>query len=264
MTSDSTQQFKRFTVKANAGYQLEFVSKIDIALEERQRIGLEISEMDQRAISSKSERNVLGGRGQILFLDVQGWGAVAIKGYYRGGILGRFNRRWHFRDGKMTRAEHEFAMLELVRSWGVSAPQPLAHIRSGNFFYRAWLVTAQIAATKRLTEIEGPNRSEQISNAIEQLVAQVNILIAHNILHIDLHPGNVLVGDDGAVTLLDFDKAKQFAGSPRDLRDSYLHRWRRAVIKHRLPELYAEHFALCVLRRPCVQQKPNAVTQHHG
>jgi 3-deoxy-D-manno-octulosonic acid kinase len=83
---------------------------------------------------------------------------------------------------------------------------------------------------------------------VEQAANQVVLLINQQILHVDLHPGNVLVDADGKVFLLDFDKAQKVAGKRNKLRDYYLCRWRRAVIKYNLPEVLSEMFALTLLR----------------
>jgi len=64
--------------------------------------------------------------------------------------------------------------------------------------------------------------------------SQVRTLINHGILHVDLHPGNILVNPEGRVFLIDFDKARWYKNS-RGLKEKYLCRWRRAVDKHGLP-----------------------------
>lgn len=53
--------------------------------------------------------------------------------------------------------------------------------------------------------------------------------------------GNVLVYPEQSVYLIDFDKARHFKGSASDLRKAYICRWRRAVIKHGLPEVLSEY-----------------------
>ena len=50
----------------------------------------------------------------------------------------------------------------------------------------------------------------------------------------------MLVDHEDQVYLVDFDKAKRFSGPLNELRDHYLCRWRRAVIKHELPETLSE------------------------
>jgi predicted unusual protein kinase regulating ubiquinone biosynthesis (AarF/ABC1/UbiB family) len=79
--------------------------------------------------------------------------------------------------------------------------------------------------------------------ATKDLIDQVSTLIQNNIFHVDLHPGNVLVGRGGRVFLLDFDKARIARGNKNKLRDHYLSRWQRAVIKHGLPDMLSEMLA---------------------
>jgi 3-deoxy-D-manno-octulosonic acid kinase len=69
---------------------------------------------------------------------------------------------------------------------------------------------------------------------------QLYLLIEEGIYHVDLHPGNVLVDNNHNVYVIDFDKARCWTGPKNELRDLYLHRWRRAVIKHNLPETLSE------------------------
>ena len=65
-------------------------------------------------------------------------------------------------------------------------------------------------------------------------------LVQNKILHVDLHPGNVIVDPEGKVYLLDFDKGRIFRGSRQRLQERYFARWKRAVIKHGLPAMLIE------------------------
>ena len=69
------------------------------------------------------------------------------------------------------------------------------------------------------------------------VIEQISILIQNNILHTDLHPGNIVVDKKNKVFLVDFDRGHRFSGNTNKLRDRYLNRWQRAVIKHQLPSL---------------------------
>jgi predicted Ser/Thr protein kinase len=52
---------------------------------------------------------------------------------------------------------------------------------------------------------------------------------------VDLHPGNVLVTPENRLYLIDFDKARTTPVNRRRLREKYIRRWQRAVLKYRLP-----------------------------
>ena len=184
------------------------------------------------------ENEVLGGRGYITSTVIAGLGPVVIKHYRRGGILKLFTSNRYLHVGGL-RPRQEYEVLRWVRSAGVSAPEPLAFVVKGGFFYRGWLVTQEIMNQESLARISMRDE-ERACRLIKRLTDQISILIKHGIYHVDLHPGNVLVDDSGCVFLLDFDKACKWKGRRNRLRDLYICRWRRAVIKHGLPEGLSE------------------------
>ncbi len=190
----------------------------------------------------KRERMPLGGRGGVAIQKVDGLGSIAVKRYLRGGVMRFLNSRYYLRIGRV-RPQVEFELLEQVRCLGVEAPEPIAFATRGALCYEGWLLMREIAEHGRLAETSvlerfGPEK------LINDLARQVRILIENKVLHVDLHPGNVLVDQSGRVHVVDFDNAAAFDGSERDLRDQYLRRWRRAVIKHSLPETLSELMAM--------------------
>lgn len=186
--------------------------------------------------------NVLGGRGIVYGGGIEGLGDVVLKGYLRGGWLKLLVADRHLRIGA-GRSRHEFEILETVRTLGVNAPEPLVFIEKGGLLYNAWLVTREIAEAKSLIDIAKRDGARGL-RLLESLSHQMGTLIQNRIYHVDLHPGNAVVSKDDAVFIVDFDKAIQYIGSRNELRDRYLRRWRRAVIKHGLPELLSEGVCL--------------------
>ena len=179
------------------------------------------------------EPGVLTGRTGTHLIELQDMGQAVIKHYLRGGILCKLNRRTHLAI-KNSRAQLEFELLSHIQDIGVNAPQPIAFASRGRLFYQTWLITKSIPDVKNLSEII-PSESEKAEKAIVNLAAQVNILISHHILHVDLHPGNVLVDPEERVYIIDFDKAKTGHTKKHALAKYYLRRWERAVSKYRLP-----------------------------
>lgn len=182
--------------------------------------------------------SVLGGRSSVVTAELEGAGSVVIKYYTRGGLVRYFVKQKYLKWGK-PRCQVEYEMLCKVRSLGVGAPEPVACASTGGLFYKAWLVTREIKHQQSLAELSraDENRARIV---MKKLLDQVSILINSSILHVDLHPGNVLVNRDDRVFLVDFDKARVFRGNMNRLRDRYIKRWRRAVIKHHLPEILLE------------------------
>jgi 3-deoxy-D-manno-octulosonic acid kinase len=189
-----------------------------------------------------STRGALGGRSHALTLDLPPLGPVFVKRYSHGGLL-RALTGGRFLAVGQPRSLVEFEMLELVRSFGVNAPRPLAVIRRGAMVYGTWLVMEELLNTRSLVEIQRGDIDE-LHRAMEGLAEQMMLLVRNRVFHVDLHPGNVLVAPDGKVHVVDFDKARVYRGSASALRDLYLRRWRRAVIKHGLSPVLSELMSL--------------------
>jgi predicted unusual protein kinase regulating ubiquinone biosynthesis (AarF/ABC1/UbiB family) len=75
---------------------------------------------------------------------------------------------------------------------------------------------------------------------MEAVIEQVSLLVQNSILHVDLHPGNIVVDPTGKVYLLDFDRGGIYPAKRQKLRTHYLSRWQRAVNKHGLPKILTE------------------------
>jgi 3-deoxy-D-manno-octulosonic acid kinase len=198
-----------------------------------------IAQVIQLMLQDRPEKNlVLEGRRSAVFGQLPGVGPIVVKHYARGGVLGRFVNSLFLRLGPV-RAEVEFTTLMQVRSLGIRAPEPVLFAFRGKWLYQTWLVTRELEGHKNLMEL-ARNQADNLLPVLEQVVLVLQSLIRNRITHIDLHPGNILVDAQGQVAVIDFDKAYQWQGSLRQLRDVYLRRWRRAVIKHGLPDLLAE------------------------
>ena len=182
--------------------------------------------------------SALGGRTSIRVIRLQGIGSVVIKYYRRGGAIRRLIKKHYLRCGKR-RCQIEFELLQQVRSLGINAPEPVAFAYRGRLFYQCWLVTRKIQDHQTLVQISRSNE-EQARMAMKAVVKQVSMLIKNKILHVDLHPGNVIVDNQNQIYLLDFDKGGIFPGDEHVLRTRYLHRWNRAIQKHGLPEMLRE------------------------
>jgi 3-deoxy-D-manno-octulosonic acid kinase len=147
-------------------------------------------------------------------------------------------KRRYLKWGK-TRCQIEYELLHKVRNLGVSAPEPIVYAFRGGLFYKGWLVTREIKEKQTLAELSCADE-QRAHIVMKDVINQVFTLINNNIFHVDLHPGNVLVDSGGRVFLLDFDRARLSQWDKNKLRDHYLIRWRRAVMKHRLPKMLCE------------------------
>ena len=182
----------------------------------------------------QSTEAVLGGRSTVSVQTMEGIGSVVVKYYTRGGLIRYFVKRRYLRWGKI-RSLAEFELLQKVNRLGVNVPKPIAYAYKGAIAYRAWLVTEEIKQHQTLAQLSLSDPDTALS-LVSQVASQVGILIHNNIHHVDLHPGNVLVDADSNIHLIDFDKARVKQRDSQELQKKYLSRWKRAVIKHRLPE----------------------------
>ena len=182
--------------------------------------------------------SILGGRTSVTPAQLDGIGSVVIKHYRRGGLMRYFIKRRYLKFGK-TRAQREFELLDIVGTLGIKIPQPIAYAYRGRLLYRAWLVTREIHQSLSLARLSLQDE-KKTSTAMESVIEQISSLIQNNILHVDLHPGNVVVDAAGKVYLLDFDKGSVYHGNRQKLKNRYLTRWQRAVAKHRLPGMLTE------------------------
>lgn len=195
-----------------------------------------------RALAAEFEKppeppeNRLSGRIQTRGVHIDGIGRVVVKHYFRGGILRHVNRRTYLKSGK-TRCESEFDTLLQVRTIGVNAPEPVAfaYRTKTRIFYHAWLATREIPGAARLSDVAraAPSRAKAVLPVLEK---QINLLRWHGILHVDLHPGNVLVDTADRMYIIDFDRAKTGIQNRARLARHYMNRWQRAVAKHGLPD----------------------------
>jgi tRNA A-37 threonylcarbamoyl transferase component Bud32 len=191
-------------------------------------------------------RGVLSGRGGSGSVEIEGLGRVFVKRYAHGGLLRRLTAQRFLSLGP-ARSVREFQMLEFVRSLGVNAPLPVMYVTRGTVFYATWLVMEELQNTRTLVELSEDSSEEsarQLQVTMGALGEQLYTLIRNRVLHIDFHPGNVLVGTNGEVHIVDFDKARISNRSSYELRDVYLRRWRRAVIKHGLSPVLTELMSL--------------------
>jgi len=182
--------------------------------------------------------SLLGGRTSVTPAKLDGIGSVVIKHYRRGGLMRYFIKHRYLKFGK-TRAQREFELLVIVGSLGINVPQPIAYAHRSRLFYRAWLVTREIHQPLSLARLSLQDE-KKTRTTMQAVIEQISSLIQNDILHVDLHPGNVVVDAVGKVYLLDFDKGSVYHGNRQKLKNRYLTRWQRAVSKHGLPEILTE------------------------
>lgn len=189
----------------------------------------------------KSEKKIrksltpLGGRAEIVIKNLPEIGMTVFKNYFRGGILGLFNKRVYLNFKNNIRPLNEIMFLSEVKKLNIPVPEPIAAYYSGNFFYKGGIVTEYINSPYTLAQfcIENEKQGEKLY--FEKFIPVYEKMIEHKIYHRDLHPGNIVVSGNEDIYIIDFDKAVFFDGLPFYLRQKLESRWNRAVKKHNLP-----------------------------
>ncbi len=198
--------------------------------------------------ASPNEDHLLSGRGTIKFTELDGIGPVAIKKYLRGGLLGKIIKKYYVQGAGKLRPQIEYEALLIARKCGIKAPCPHAFVIQGQLLYQAWLIMEKIEHQDNLASISLKN-PEFAQGLMPEVCRIITTLVDNMIFHPDLHPGNFLMTLSRELYLIDFDKAAIFSGPPSKLQEVYLLRWRRAVIKHNLPDFLAEYVSASLRKK---------------
>lgn len=181
-----------------------------------------IASLWDRSPSGLAER----GRTRVVFVEAPG-GQWALRHYRRGGLYGRLvPDLYAWRGAERTRCWRELRMLARLCELGLPVPRPVAAAwRRQALWYRADLVTVRIPGARPLSSRLGAG--EEVDWAgIGAMVWRFHDAGAH---HADLNAHNIMLDQDGAPWLLDFDKAR--FRPPGSWRDDNLARLQRSLRK---------------------------------
>jgi 3-deoxy-D-manno-octulosonic acid kinase len=168
------------------------------------------------------------GRGTAWFV-VHGSEQWVLRHYRRGGFMGRLSEDRYLWTGEdRVRAFVEYRLLASLEVRGMAVPSPVAaRYQRRGLRYRCDLITRRITRATPLTETLA---AAPLSDACwRQVGAAVGRLHAAGVDHADLNAHNVLLGEQGAVSIIDFDRGRirrSGAWTGRNLR-----RLRRSLLK---------------------------------
>ena len=168
------------------------------------------------------------GRGAAWFVGPppQPW---VLRHYRRGGAVARISGDGYAWAGEeRVRSFAEYRLLALLHQRGLPVPAPVgARYRRGGFTYRCDLITQRIEAAQPMSALLLAGAlSEANWRAIGAAVASLHRAGAD---HPDLNAHNVLVGPDGAIRVIDFDRGR--LRKPGAWAGRNLERLRRSLAK---------------------------------
>jgi len=148
-----------------------------------------------------------GGRGTVAFVR-EGERRWVLRHYRRGGLVARLLDDTYLWTGEdRTRSFREWRLLERLARAELPVPRPVAarYERSG-FVYRADLLTEELPTRLTLARaLEATPLGPEIWRATGR---SIGLLHVHGVQHADLNAHNLLLGPQGMVYVVDFDRGR--------------------------------------------------------
>jgi 3-deoxy-D-manno-octulosonic acid kinase len=169
------------------------------------------------------------GRGTTLFFEQAGMGLV-LRHYRRGGLPGRFIADRYLWTGlARSRPWREWHLLATLYDRGLPVPRPVAaRVVQYGLFYRGDLITERLPAVPLSSRLHDGPLPTETWRAIGACIRHFHEAGA---FHADLNAHNVLIGANGAVFVIDFDRGEMRA--PGRWCDENLRRLQRSLVKLR-------------------------------
>ena len=191
------------------------------------RPGAQLFDRDHwRAKGALTER--AGGRGSIDFIEDNGRHWV-MRRYLRGGMAVMVaHDHFLFLGEERTRSFRELRLLGALRQRGLPVPTPVAACYHRGFLtYTAALITERLAGVRSVSEtLAAGGMDDARWSAVGRCLRRFHDA---GVQHVDLTAHNIMLGPDGEVWVLDFDRGR--LREPGSWRDGTLNRLARSLAK---------------------------------
>jgi len=151
-----------------------------------------------------------GGRERHPVIPLPGGGAAVVRRYLRGGAIRHLNRDLYLGGDRPAR---ELEATEAARLGGVRVPEVLAlGRRRAGVGYRAMLATRRILDVRDAAVVlAGASDLDRLALA-RAIGQQLGAMHSAGVAHPDVNLRNLLVEPNGAVWMIDFDRARLHPG----------------------------------------------------
>jgi 3-deoxy-D-manno-octulosonic acid kinase len=162
----------------------------------------EVQLADQNLISGLA----VAGRGNTFFVNLEGQ-LLVLRHYRRGGLARRVSaNRYIFTGLSRTRAMLEFDILQQMHDMQLPVPKPFAcRVVQHGFTYEASIVIHRLQGNTLAHQLVSRAVSDKQWRNIGSTIA---LFHRQGIYHADLNAHNIILSDEGLVSLIDFDRAR--------------------------------------------------------
>ncbi len=188
------------------------------------------TDFDPEYWQSRASTELLsGGRGGSWRIDLDGRPAV-LRRYLRGGAMaGLLGDRYLWLGERRSRPWREWRAVGHAVSHGLPTPPLIGYaIRRSGPWYRAALISRFQPNLGTLADVIG--RVPLEAGDWRELGGLIRRYHQAGLCHADLNANNILLGEDGAFHVIDFDKA-ELSPQRRGWREANLSRLRRSLNK---------------------------------
>jgi len=212
------------TDKSDILYDADYIGQIDDAFFDPEQWAEQHLLLDQAP-----------GRGTTVFVQ-HGESVLALRHYHRGGLPAKLSRDRYLWTGlERSRPWREWHLLQKLTEMGLPVSRPVAaRIIHEGPTYRGDIVTEVIPAD---TLADWLGRKRLSSSTLHEVGSCIRRFHDAGVYHADLNARNILLDDEGTVSVIDFDRGELRKPAPGWQQEN-MERLKRSLQKFRRQQKY--------------------------